>query len=525
MKIVRRVTFLATCGVLGIAASGVHAALTAHWPLDDGGGSTATDVQNGLDGTLEGGAALTTGDIARGNVLELDGVDGAVDLTDHVAEFNTLGSGTITGWYLYDDTDAIGAILTVSNSNVGSTEGRLFVENGRLRWDLRDGDGDPDGEGGMMLSQEGVDDGQWRHFAVTVDGVNQVSKLYLDGVLVGHGDGNSPFPRGYEPFWGAATDASSNLDTMSIGRNTDSGGPQWYFGGRLSDIAVYDEALSEGQVRDVMQNGVSASPADLGPLPMRTDGVVAHYLFNEQAPGSDAPASSTLVDQTGNHDGTILSETLRYVAGAEGSALRFGGDDFAGHRVEVAKDDDFYVLPGEGFTVETIFKTRSEGTRGLVSMNGNGGETWMRLQDGEVRWFLNDSGGVGSLDVQSSAAEGEVANTGAWTHVAGVYDPDSEQVLLYINHELVDTEAAPASFAAPLNGDGNPLVIGDFVDSTSRRFVGDMDQVRISRGALNPQGFLPAPIPEPATVCLGLLGAGLALTRRRSAGRSAIYAS
>lgn len=480
----------------------------AHWPLDDAGGSgTVLETINSYHGTPGAGVTQGVVDGSLGaTVVELNGSSSAnIDLSAHVANFNGMTSGTVTGWFLHDVTSD-DALFTLSDNTVGSTEARVMSEDDRIFYAIRDEGGNPTGEGEKVLSHEGLNDGQWHHFAVTMDGGAQLTKLYVDGLLVGQDNA---------PIWGSITDATTALNTMSIGSNTDSGGVQWGWDGRLADFAVYDDALTYGQVRDVMLNGVSTVPTDLGPV-VRPNGTIAHYKFNEKAPGNPANANDVIVDETGNHNGTVMS-ALSYVDGPDGSALHFEGDDFASHRIEVAKDEDFYVLPGEGFTVEAIFRTDADGTLGLVSMNGNGGETWMRLQNGEVRWYINDSGGIGSINVQSDDTEGEIANTGEWTHVAGVYDPAAEQSRLYINGVLVDTNTAPAAFAAPLNGDTNPLVIGDFVGTDSRRFIGDIDEVRITRGALVPSEFLQV-VPEPSSVVLATLALAVAgWTARRRA--------
>lgn len=491
-----------------LAGNPASAVLVAHWPLDDavGSGSVAENV-NAYDGTPDSGVTQGVVDGSLGTtVVELDGGAAAsIDLSDHVAVFSSMTSGTVTGWFLNNVASA-DALFTLSDNTVGSTEGRVMSEGNRIFYAIRDEGGNPVGEGQKILSQEGIADANWHHFAVTIDGDNEVSKLYVDGLLVG---------QNYAPMWGNITNAATALNNMAIGSNSDSGGVQWGLDGRMSNFAIYDNVLSYGQVRDVMQNGVSESPDDLGPV-IRPNGTIAQYKFNEQAPGSPANANDTIIDETGNHDGTVMSP-LSYVAGLDGSALHFADDDYADHRIEIAKDEDLYVLPGEGFTVEAIFRTDAPGILTLVSMNGNAGETWMRLQDGEVRWFLNDSGGVGSVDVQSDDAEGEVANTGEWTHVAGVYEPAAEEIRLYINGVLVDMDTAPAQFAAPLNGDTNPLVIGDFADSNTRRFIGDIDEVRITRGALMPGEFLRV-VPEPSSALLAvfaLAAAGVVTKRGR----------
>ncbi|QDU56029.1 LamG-like jellyroll fold domain-containing protein [Aeoliella mucimassa] len=487
-------------------AQTTQAVLVAHWPLDDIAGSgTALDQSgNSYDGSIEGGVTQGVTDGVMGDVMQLDGVDGRVALSDHVSQLNELTSGTITGWFNHGNT-SIGAIFTLSNSTVGSTEARLFIENNRLRYDVRDESGNPTGEAGFVASQEGVDDGNWHHFAVSVDSVTELTNIYLDGVHVG---------QSYEPLWGSLTDAALALDTMAVGSNTDSSGNQWFYNGLLSNIALYDDVLSHGQVLDVMQNGVTASPASLPAPGIRTSGILADYKFNESQPGTGLVSGDLLVDETGNHNGFVLSDTLSYTSGLDAgdSALSFSDDSESSHRLSIANDSDLYILPGESFTVESVFRTSQVGsTMGLVSKNDTGGgEMWFRIEgDGDVRFFLDDHATTTAAVRSDSTLLGQEITDGDWHHVAGVYDALAGELRLYVDHQLVDMVAAPNAWGSPIMGGTADLTIGDFIGVSNRKFVGDMDQVRISLGALNPDDFV-AIVPEPATITTTLLALAMA---------------
>ena len=76
----------------------------------------------------------------------------------------------------------------------------------------------------------------WHHAALTVDGSGNAI-LYLDGAQVATAMGAN------------FLDNVANATSMAIGINDDSGGGrQWGFDGLLSDVRVYDGALSAVEI-------------------------------------------------------------------------------------------------------------------------------------------------------------------------------------------------------------------------------------------------------------------------------------
>ena len=181
------------------------AAIEAYWDFESG---VADQSDNGRDGVNQG--AVFNADsppLLSGtqSILLNNGNTDYIDLSAHVGDFADLSEGTITGWFKTSGTGAH-VILAASDSSDPGREIRLFIEGGSLRYDVR---GDVS-SAGQLVSSASVNDGQWHHAAVTVDGVGS-ALLYLDGVEVASQA---------EPFFDAVLD----LNTMAIGRNVDSGG-------------------------------------------------------------------------------------------------------------------------------------------------------------------------------------------------------------------------------------------------------------------------------------------------------------
>jgi len=89
-------------------------------------------------------------------------------------------------------------------------------------------------------------DTSWHHHAVVVDGVNDTTSYYLDGVLVSTQTGktSSAFP--YNAI-GAAYSAASDFD----------------FRGQLDEMWIYDQALTAGDVSSLMNLNAIPEPSTI----------------------------------------------------------------------------------------------------------------------------------------------------------------------------------------------------------------------------------------------------------------------
>ncbi|MCA8973478.1 MAG: LamG domain-containing protein [Planctomycetes bacterium] len=174
-----------------------------------------------------------------------------VDLDAHIASYSDLNHGTIAVWVKTTTSGAL-TILGASDSSDPSSEIALSLSNGRPWYDVR---GDLN-SWQVVSSAATINDGTWHHMCVVCEG-NGVTTLYIDGV---------PLSTLHQGFFRYVFD----IDKMSIGRNVDSGGPQWHFDGLMDDLAVWASPLSAAEVTQLATGAMSplalaGTPVPVGP--------------------------------------------------------------------------------------------------------------------------------------------------------------------------------------------------------------------------------------------------------------------
>lgn len=87
-----------------------------------------------------------------------------------------------------------------------------------------------------------------------------------------------------------------------------------------------------------------------------------------------------------------------------------------------------------------------------------------------------------STGTQAMVSSAGAAQSGVWTHLAGVYDDARHEVRLYVNGTLAGTKAVPFT---PMASDG-PLLLGRtrWHDRVVDQWSGGIDEVAVYQGAL-----------------------------------------
>ncbi len=242
-----RLTLL-LCG----CALAVQADLVGYWTFDD---DTSDDSSgNGYHGTMVGGSYSTDVPtaLAGGKSIDLTAGDHYVTVDQGVAngspEFNFTLNMTVSCWVKGWPGNWEPYISKHGESAYG-WQFRRYSGESRLSWTTRNlADVDEDTPG----TSTAASDGNWHHIAATYDGSRK--RIYVDGVL------DLSFSQ-TEPINGA----SEHVVFGARQSGGHGGGYGAYAAVMMDDVAIFDEALSPGQIAHLASGGsASALPAASG---------------------------------------------------------------------------------------------------------------------------------------------------------------------------------------------------------------------------------------------------------------------
>ncbi|MCP4259487.1 MAG: LamG domain-containing protein [Planctomycetes bacterium] len=232
------------------------------------------------------------------------------------------------------------------------------------------------------------------------------------------------------------------------------------FDGTIFGVAIYDEALSDEQIAahaDAYFNPVT----DIVPVNPGTEGLVAYYAFEND-----------VNDISGNgNDGTIVGDPV-FVDGPTGfgTAMEFDGD---GDYVDVGNDPNLDITGDITLACWIKVDVFDKNWQAIVT---HGDNSWRVHRSGSSNNIAFGSNGLtpagdltGSTDV----------STGAWFHVAAVYD--GAQKLVYIDGAL----DASADTTGNIDSSTYNVNIGENNQQTGRHFAGLIDEVMIYNRALS----------------------------------------
>jgi len=201
-----------------------NAELVAYWPLDEGTGGEIEDTTgNGHNGTFKGDPAWIDG--VYGKALEFDGDDHVEVPT--MADVNP-ESITMAMWVYFTDTSGRQDFISRNDDYAISIGGN--PQDSKL-WAVITTDGDWLDVGGTTQ----IDADTWHHVAITHDANAKTLTVYLNGEV----DGEAAAPAGMQ---------NRNGGALTIGTYENR-----YLKGKLDDIKIWDEALSEGEIQESME--------------------------------------------------------------------------------------------------------------------------------------------------------------------------------------------------------------------------------------------------------------------------------
>lgn len=208
------------------------------WLLDEGSGDTVADSSgNGNDGEFIGNPKWIDG--MFGKALHFDGKDDMVPVGQN--EILRVSEGTMMNWInikTADDTGLSSMTIPYDDGPAWDAPYRslgLGTWQGQLRYWIAINDQNQEIQPGNIK----VD--QWYHEAITFDG--ETRKAYLDGELAQAVEGPGKITYGKPTPTAVIGSASVEV-------------PRELFNGYVDEIAIFNVALSEEDINEIIDNGL-----------------------------------------------------------------------------------------------------------------------------------------------------------------------------------------------------------------------------------------------------------------------------
>ena len=239
--------------------------MVAYWAFDEADGATVKDSANDHKGTIKGNAVFEEGKI--GNALSFDGVDDYVTFSQStVDEFGSLEQGTIAFWFKYTsllDVQTVMPLFYFGINEANNNDNIYLIEIGHSAGDGMTDQPDPNDKKIYSTwiknhrepflcfdSTSNVEEGEWHHFAVTVDANGNTG--YLDGAEITNRDYN--FGSNKATSFLSAIPVKEML-TLGYGRSSFMISPDFvYYKGLMDEVRVYNRALSSSEINELAEN-------------------------------------------------------------------------------------------------------------------------------------------------------------------------------------------------------------------------------------------------------------------------------
>ena len=371
----------------------------AYWKMDEASGATrAEDTQGAFPAGTHGGASFgTTGKV--GKALHLPGSTGYAQTTGPVVD--STKSFSVSAWARLT-TKTVTPVVVSQEGTVGSAL-QLYYSSNYDRWIFNMQT--PDSMTPTYVRAQSIVPptlNAWTHLTGVYDATAQRISLYVDGKL-------------------QQTVAQPNVwngaGPVNIGRFKSKGAYTSYFTGDIDDVRVFDQAITGSEA--ALLAGTSATTATTA-----DDSVFGHHatLFG-----------NAYVDQGAG-----------WVGDPPGAVVLDGDGDYAATTGPV-------INTGHSFTVAGWVQTPGLPSHNVAVFsqegNINSGFTLRYVPDqddplspGEYQIDMPGTDATGAT--HQTANDSSFQSIGDWDHVAIVYDAFADQMRLYVNGELQETDTS-----------------------------------------------------------------------------------
>ncbi len=438
-----------------------------YWPLNEPSGTASFDWAGGNDLVVAGATRGTTGPnlTSPSTATTFSGTSSSAARTSNSVTGPT--TFTVEAWFKTSSTRG-GKIVGFGSSATGNSSSydrQVYLDNsGRVTFGVYPG------SSRTVTSGTGFNDNKWHYVVASLSPAGQV--LYIDGVKVGERT-DTTSAQEYTGYWRIGGD---NLGSWP---NT---GTSAYLNGAISNVAIYDRALTRTEVDShYVSSGrattIPPAPADAYGASVFDLDPTLYWRMGETGTTTTA-ADSGINKSTGTYTGStsvLVKNQAGAISGVSNTAVRWAPTT-SSTTVRLAGTKQ-YINP-QVFSVEAWFKTTTNAGGKIVGF----GDSNSGLSSSNDRHIYMTPDGKLNFGVyttqQNLITTSGSYNDGQWHQVVGQLSSDGMK--FYVDGALVGTN--PNSTAQNYNGYwrvGNDTGWGG-----ATTFTGTIDEVAVYSTAI-----------------------------------------
>ncbi|MFH1843322.1 MAG: LamG-like jellyroll fold domain-containing protein [bacterium] len=267
--------------------------MISYWQLDETSGTSYLDFFDGNDGTASPSPPTPALDGIVGGCQDFDGTSNYYTVADAPSlDWAADASFTIELWAKLTNVASRNKVMIGRDQSGGTPHWWVGAQqnSGLVLFNLRDSSGN----GTACTGTTAIHDDTWHHIvAVRDEGLNQ-NRLYVDGGL----EATQTFDYGAD---------FAAITTLGVGYMAYNGVPDYFYDGKLDEIALYARALDVTEITEHYTSGLAgygycedaAVPPVITSAPV-TDGMVGQlFYYDVDATGDPAPTFSLSTYPTG----------------------------------------------------------------------------------------------------------------------------------------------------------------------------------------------------------------------------------
>jgi len=370
---------------------------TAYWKLDEPAGATRAEEANGRYPAAKVGTVAFGAAGRQGNAVRPDGSTGYLKTAGPVLD--TTKSFTVTAWARLPATKPTHASIIATQAGTARNGFELYYSSSYDRWIFNRYSDDTTSAKIIRAQSTAVPQGGvWTHLAGVYDAKAKQIRLYVNGKL----NATTAFATG----WNATGPVMLGAGWY--------GSPGSFFPGDIDEVRLFDQIVTDSEIATLASGSPLTIAADDSPLGRHVT-LYGNAHIDQGAGWVGAPPGGLVLDGDGDY------------AATSAPAIRTDGSfTVAGWVTTAGRPDKPVAIVSEEGAVNSAFTLRY---RPDPADPANAGGYEIEIPD-------KDAAGAARPTARHSAFQSGFS----WDHVALVYDAFQDEMRLYVNGELEQTE-------------------------------------------------------------------------------------